>query len=316
MTMPDPAGRQQSASPDALVALQRQIDRLERPTLAKAKPGDVLTLGVPEIDGHLPRGGLAPASLHAISGAESLTPAIGFAAALLGRATRASGAKRCVLWCRRGHDLYAPGLSSFGLTAANLIIVNTVKERDLLWAMEEGLRSGAMDAVLGEPQVPSPTALRRLQLAAETGGTTALLLDGVMSDGETGRSIGAGMTHWRVGAIAAPVAALDSWPRPSRWWLELLRCRGGTAGSWPVDWHETIGGDETAYREQNMKIREKHANDNTGTSSRRGQGIETGSGTVFGAPGRLRLAQPVCDGSAAALADTGGAAERRRTASG
>ncbi|MDP6895540.1 MAG: hypothetical protein QF510_01015, partial [Rhodospirillales bacterium] len=149
-----------------------------------------------------------------------------------------------------------------------------------------------------------------------TGGTTALLLDGVMSDGETGRSIGAGMTHWRVGTIAAPVAALDSWPRPSRWWLELLRCRGGTAGSWPVDWHETIGGDEIAYIEQNMKIWEEHANDNTGTPSRRGQGIETGSGTAFGAPGRLRLAQPVCDGSAAALADTGGAAERRRAASG
>ena len=316
MMMSDPAGRQQPASSDALTALKLQIDRLERPTLAKAKPGDALTLGVPEIDGYLPWGGLAPASLHAISGAESLTPAIGFAATLLGRATQISEAKRCVLWCRRGHDLYAPGLLSFGLTAANLIIVSVVEECDLLWAMEEGLRSGAMAAVLGEPRAPSSTALRRLQLAAETGGTTALLLDGVMPDGETGRSTSTSMTHWRVGTLTAPLAARDPWPGPSRWRLELLRCRGGTAGSWPVDWHETIGGDEIAYREQNMKIREEHANDNTGTPSRRGQGIETGSGTAFGAPGRLRLAQPVCDGLAAALADKGGAAERRRAASG
>ena len=314
--MPDPASRQQPALPYVLAALQQQIDRLERPTLTKAKPGDVLTLGVPEIDEHLPWGGLAPASLHAISGAESLTPAIGFAAALLGRATRTSGAKRCGLWCRRGRDLYAPGLSNFGLTAANLIIVNAVEECDLLWAMEEGLRSGVMDVVLGEPQVPSPTALRRLQLAAEAGGTTALLLDGVMPDGETNRSIGTGMTHWRVRAIAAPVAARDPWLGPSRWQLELLRCRGGTASSWLVDWHETIGCDKITHREQNMKIREEYATDNTGTLSRRGSGNETASGTVFGAPGRLRLAQPVCDGSAAALADTGGEAERCRAASG
>ncbi len=313
--MPDPAGRQQPAPPEVLAALQHQIDRLERPTLTKTKPGDVITLGVPEIDGHLPWGGLAPASLHAISGAESLTPAIGFAAALLGRATRTPGAKRCALWCRRGRDLYAPGLSNFGLTAANLVIVNAVEERDLLWAMEEGLRSGAMDAVLGEPQVPSLTALRRLQLAAETGGTTALLLDGMMPSGENSRSIGTGMTHWRVRTIAAPVARRNPWPGPSRWWLELLRCRGGTAGSWPVDWHETIGCDEIAHREQNMKIREEYANDDTGILSRRGQEIETASGTAFGAPGRLRLAQPVCDRSAAALADTGGEAERCNAAS-
>ena len=102
MIMSDPVGRQQLTSPDVLSALKHQIDRLERPTLAKAKPGDALTLGVPEIDGYLPWGGLAPASLHAISGAGILTPAIGFAAALLGRATQISQAKRPVSWCRQG----------------------------------------------------------------------------------------------------------------------------------------------------------------------------------------------------------------------
>ena len=79
MMMSDPVGRQQPASSDALTALKLQIDRLERPILAKAKPGDALTLGVPEIDGYLPWGGLAPASLHVISGAGILTPAIGIA---------------------------------------------------------------------------------------------------------------------------------------------------------------------------------------------------------------------------------------------
>ena len=45
--MSDPVGRQQLTSPDVLSALKHQIDRLERPTLAKAKPGDALTLRSP-----------------------------------------------------------------------------------------------------------------------------------------------------------------------------------------------------------------------------------------------------------------------------
>jgi len=291
--MPDPAGRQQPASLSTFADLQHKIDRLERPALAKASPGEALKLGVPEIDARLPWGGLAPASLHAISGAKSLTPAIGFAAALLGRAVQ-SGPKDTVLWCRRGQDLYAPGLAAFGLGAHNLIMVNVAKERDLLWAMEEGLRSGAVAAVLGEPKTPSPTALRRLQLAAETGGTTALLLTGDMDGRGAASSMGTSMTHWRISAAASPAASAGggtSWPGPSRWQLDLLRCRGGAAGAWLVEW----SGQQKI--EQKVKSWEDHANDNFGLFAG-----HTGSA---GAPGRLRLVDPLRHGPDHPLAAAG-----------
>jgi len=294
MIMPGTTGRQGPALPSDL---QHKIDRLERPALAKAVPGSALTLGVPEIDARLPWGGLAPASLHAISGAAGVTPAIGFAAALLGRAVR-NGAKDTVLWCRRGRDLYAPGLSAFGLSAGNLIVIDVAEDRDMLWAMEEGLRSGAVAAVLGEPRSPSPTALRRLQLAAETGGTMALLLAGGGKGGGSVSSMGTSMTHWRVGAAARDgvheMAGAGGWPGPSRWRLDLLRCRGGAAGSWLVEW---LGqGQEEQQREQKAKMQEGYANDNTGVST-------PTLGNRIGAPGRLRLVEPLRHGSDRAAAD-------------
>ena len=103
--------------------------------------------------------------------------------------------------------------------------------------MEEGLRSGAVAAVLGEPKRPSATALRRLQLAAETGGTTALLLS---TDGN-GISMGTSMTHWRVSSVASVASGVAdgvAWPGPARWHLELLRCRGAAAGAWLVEWQK------------------------------------------------------------------------------
>jgi len=268
MRMPDLQGRQRLA---ALAHLQHQIDCLERPALARAAPGDALTLGVPEIDDRLPWGGLAAACLHGIAAAASLTPAVGFAAVLLGRAAhQARPGGGTVLWCRRGQDLYAPGLAAFGLEPGNLIVVHAARDRDVLWVMEEGLRSGALAAVLGEPGRASPTALRRLQLAAETGGTPALLLG---PEAHAGPAMTHSMTHWRIGAAESrprAEAGAMAWPGPSRWRLELERCRGGVSGSWLVEWRK--------------ERRDGYANDNGA------------SGGAAAAPGRLALAEPVRHG--------------------
>jgi len=205
--------------------LRRRIAHLEHPSLGQDAPPPSLAFGVPEIDGHLPWGGLAPAALHeAVPAAPGdVTPALGFAAALLGRAARTAP----VLWCRSRRDLYAPGLKALGLDAGNLVVVEASKDRELLWAMEEGLRSGALAAVLGEIRELSVTAARRLQLAAEEGGTLALLAHGGAAP--------VALTRWRV-AAAASRHPHGAWPGAACWQIELLRCRGGPAGQWLVEW--------------------------------------------------------------------------------
>lgn len=210
-----------------------------------------LSMGVEALDDALPWGGLPRAGLHEIIAADSGVAAGGFCAALLARLIEADGSgsgetgmpnqgmsnqgasnQSTALWCRRGRGLYGPGMAPFGLDPERLIIVHARTDTDLFWAMEEALRSGALVGVLGEIGAAHPTALRRLQLAAESHETMALLL---RSRGTVERSAPT-MTRWRVGAMPGVPAAADAValgaPRDVRpcWQVELLRCKSGLAG--------------------------------------------------------------------------------------
>ena len=222
--------------PALIAGLRASIRRLERHAPATGDGAAVLGLGAPEIDGALPWGGLPRAALHEIVGGEGT--ADGFCAALLARlAGNRAERKGWILWCRRRSGLYGPGLAAFGLDPGRLIVVRGHTANDILWAMEEGLHSGCLAAVLGEAGGVTPIAARRLQLAAESGGVTALLL----SSDATGATAGPALTRWRISAAPSlPLAAADDVPR---WQVELLRCRNGNPATWLVEWHHgTTGG--------------------------------------------------------------------------
>lgn len=222
---------QESHRPDPalLEDLKARIRRIEG--LPKGRDGAVLPFGVAAVDGVLPGGGLPRAALHAVagSGRDGDRAASGFSAALL---ARLAGADGTVLWCRRDDDLYGPGLTAFGLEIGRLVVIRAHRPADLLWAMEESLRSGTPAAVLGEVASVAPVAARRLQLAAETGRVTALLL--FSGKAAAGRVPAA--TRWRVAAV--PSLSPYPGPGPSRWDVELLRCRGGGVGSWTLEWRD------------------------------------------------------------------------------
>jgi len=224
--------------PALLKELRRRIGKLERVVADPAVAGAV-AFGATAIDDALPWGGLPACALNEVlSPASAFAAASGFAAALAGRAGDGRGA---VLWCRRGRGLYGPGLTALGLDSDRLIVVHADGDADILWAMEEGLRSGAPAAVLGEAMGPPAVALRRLQLAAEAGGAVALLLRATSGDAASPAT-----TRWRVVAAPTP-ASRDRWPGPPRWRVELLKCRGGASSSpaaprsWLVEWHGPIG---------------------------------------------------------------------------
>lgn len=219
-------------------------DRIRRIEGVGGGGGRVLPLGVPELDGALPDGGLPLGCLHELAGPDMARGAPGaataFAAALLARLTAgetvAGPAMGPAVWIVRGRDLHAPGLAAYGLLPDRLIAVRAAGDADALWAMEEALRCRRLSAVLGEVGAVDLTASRRLQLAAEAGGVTGLLLRIGGKAGRAAAGASAAVTRWRI--AAAPSVPDEPGVGPARWRAELLRCRGGRPGSWLLEWRD------------------------------------------------------------------------------
>lgn len=126
--------------------------------------------------------------------------------------------------------LYGPALEDFGLNPERFIRVAVAHEREVLWAMEEALRSRGVGAVIGEIRNRDIglTASRRLSLAAGQGAAAFLL---------------------RAQPAAEPIAAATRWivaaapsihahgPGPPRWQVNLTRNRRGSQGSWLLEWN-------------------------------------------------------------------------------
>lgn len=223
---------------DPIARLRARIAAIEGARRGGAKRA--LALGAAAIDKALPEGGLRTDALHEVIAAEAGAQgaAAGFAAGLLARATAAGGT---ALWCSPARTiaeaggLYGPGLAAFGLAPERLILVRGRNDTDVLWAMEEGLRSRRLAAVLGEVGALGLKASRRLQLAAEHGATPALILR--PHGAEAGLS--AALTRWRL--ATAPGAEEGSSLGRARWRAELWRCRGGGRGSWLLEWCDETG---------------------------------------------------------------------------
>jgi hypothetical protein len=98
----------------------------------------------------------------------------------------------------------------------HLQIVRVETARDALWATEQCLRSGSCGAVLCWPRDVDDRALRRLQVAAESG-----------------RSLAFATRPLDAAHHASPAAlriAVDA--EPAQW--RVLKCRGGLAPVQPI----------------------------------------------------------------------------------
>jgi protein ImuA len=155
--------------------------------------------GIAAIDAHLPWRGLPRGCLHEIVSGEGDGAGPGFAAYLLARLS----AFGPVLWLSPRPDAYGPALERLGPPGwtRRLLLAQARRRDELLWAMEESLHAHGPAAVLGEVAAADMVASRRLQLAAETRGATALLLRvGAVAAAARAGSVAA--TRWR--AQSAP----------------------------------------------------------------------------------------------------------------
>lgn len=133
-----------------------------------------------------------------------------------------------VFWIVLAHDRDRPMPCALSQgVAERLHFVEARNETDLLWTVEEALRARPVSLVIAAPEKPiSLTAGRRLQLAAEAGETTGLML--IQED----RGSNAAETRWKCDPLPSP---LDS--TRHRW--ILTRNKKGTIGIHDVSWNGT-----------------------------------------------------------------------------
>jgi len=219
-----------------LEALRQTVARIE--AAAAARPfGRVLPLGIPEIDQRL-GGGLRFGAVHELAPALPVHAGAmtGFALAL---AVLAGGP---VLWIendgnrRESGRLDGLGLSLYGLPLDRLVVLAAARGRDVLWAMEEALRSRAVRLVIGElsqeVSADDGMASRRLSLTAREAGSLGLLLRP-----KPALAPSAAATRWLVAAHPGVPDRFGGLGR-ARFALTLTRNRRGPGGRFILSWNQ------------------------------------------------------------------------------
>lgn len=231
----DPADETEAAiargDPRARLAVLRA--RLAPPDRGR-DPAPVLPLGVPDLDAHLPGGGLALGPPHEIAPAEpaDAIAALGFALALCARQlAREPG--EALIAAAPGQPLpYGHGLAGLGLDPGRLLLLEAGSDAEVFRALEAALHARALTALIGLLRDGLPLKPgRRLQLAAE-GPAPPLLL--ILRPASAGLPNGAA-TRWRIAAAPAARDRFGTLDRP-RWRARLERCRNGRGGDWLLEW--------------------------------------------------------------------------------
>jgi protein ImuA len=209
------------ARAERLAALRAEVRALES---AGSESREYLPFEVDSIDSRLAGGGLPVASLNEAAG-DRPGPADESAATLF-LASIAARRPGPVLWALARRDLFAPGLAAAGLAPDRVLYAECGRDEDVLAVMEEGLRHGGLAAVVGEVRRAAMPATRRLQLAAEEGGTLALMLRRWRGSEDPLVPPSAAVTRWRLACAPSAPLPVPGVGRP-RWRLTLARQRGG-----------------------------------------------------------------------------------------
>jgi protein ImuA len=218
-----------SAEKAGLVSsLQTEILRLQG---FKPTNSTTLDLGLGAIRNAFPNASFPLGCVHEFlsSGKEDMAATNGFIAGLLGSLLGASG---IALWISSSRTLFPPSLKRFGIQPDRFIFIDLQSEKDVLWAMTEALKCGALTAVVGEVQELSFTESRRLQLATEQSQVTGFILRRKVNKVKTTACI----SRWKISAL--PSDLIDDLPGIGfpKWKVELLRIRNGQTGAWEIQW--------------------------------------------------------------------------------
>jgi protein ImuA len=161
-------------------------------------------------------------------------------------------------WSAEQGRPYGPGFRGAGLDGrgAGLILTEGRAEGELLWVMEQALRSGAVSAALATVEAASLAQTRRLEFAARDGAAVGVLLR------QTEGGLSAARRRWRIATLKS-AANPDDLRAPAGFSLaaELTRSRAERPGVWKLEQ------DDETHR---LRLADRLAGDGLGERGRTG----------------------------------------------
>jgi protein ImuA len=188
------------------------------------------TTGIPALDELLADRGLPAGSLM-----EWLEPGMGSGADTLAlwAAVRARRPNELLIVIDSRGDFYPLGAAALGLDVSTTVVIRPRDPSESLWTLEQSLRTAGVGVVVCPWRHLSPQVFRRLQLAAEKGGSLGVLLRPMRARGDPSFA----EVRWAVQSLPCR----ENGAR--RWRVELGRARRQmTGGSVELELRDDDGG--------------------------------------------------------------------------
>lgn len=192
--------------------------------------GITISSGCSAIDRVLPNGGYASGSLveFLANGGQPL----GSTTVALSTASHACEAGKYLVLIDTPIQYYPPALQRLGLPVDRIIGLRPKTYEDIVWAIDQSLRSSAVGCVIASIDRLNDRTARRFQLAAEAGGGLGILLrDATVAKSEPSWSD----VQWLLAPqshilLSSQLSEIE--PHSTRWFEMILqRCHGGRSGA-------------------------------------------------------------------------------------
>lgn len=214
---------------DIKARLEREILPLQgyRPLTGRL----IINTGLDQINESFPEQRFPVGAIHEFICSEQndMAATTGFIAGLLSPLMRTGGV--CV-WISANRKLFPPALKFFDISPEKIIFIDLHHEKDVIWAMEEALKCGALAGVIAETKELTFTASRRFQLSVEQSQVTGF----VIRERPPKINPTACIARWKISSLSSE--SDDELPGVGfpQWRVELLKVRNGKPGSWQVRW--------------------------------------------------------------------------------
>ncbi|WP_276134230.1 ImuA family protein [Polluticoccus soli] len=217
-----------AAKRDIVQQLQKEVLSLQqskKPVVDKP-----LNIGLGELLSAFPNKTFPTGTVH-----EFISPNIEYAAAtngfICGLLDQLMLQKGPCLWISTRRTIYPPALKLFGIDPERIIFIDLERPKQVLWAIEEGLKCEDISVVIGELSELGFTESRRLQLAVESSNVTGF----IHRYQPRSENTVACTTRWMIKPVSSITGDMPGVGFP-RWEVQLVKVRNGKPGSWQFEW--------------------------------------------------------------------------------